>query len=358
MSVPLFAAPAQPLTQPLVVPFDEQRAPSAGAARLRRPSLPGLELDWLDLLAAALTVGKPDFLASLAHPPFGVFEAQRRIALILGNLTADGMRDGTTGIVRTAVYDESDPTEKAGVAYNVAMALTLCFARARLGIGYLTHVDVHFGTTGRTRPDLVDATDQRSFVEVKGATGTTLPGQRARALDQLRANRLGSRPRRVNMASCTGFRSSHRGDSPRLGLHIQHLVDPPTAAPISDSELRTYTHDLAANDVLAIFGPVALYIAAVTTGLLWFDRFDFPGRPRAVFRATAGDAEHIVVFDPYLRRLIGLETRTYRQTMQATKTRAMSFDEHDLRDLPYADVPLAVRGALTISVESIDAGWL
>lgn len=335
-----------------------------GSARLRKPSRPGLEIDWLDVLSAALTVGKPHFVAALAHPPYAIFEAQRRMALLLAHLMDHQMPDGGVGLVRTPVYDASDPTEKGAIAYSVGMTLALCFARARLGIGYLTHVDVRFGSSRVRRPDLVDATDDRSFVEAKGSSGPVPQDQMTSALDQLRANPIGRLALwRAATASCVGFRRLDRGDPERLSLHVQHLVRPPTPKSVTDAKLRAMSRDLANPLLVATFGPVATYLAATATGL--FDAVGFPAlrpRGRALWVVHGReDASYAVAFEPYLQRFIGLETSVYLRTMDAVKELGVSLEPHDLESPDYGirlhELGLEERGSLLLTAEPVPPWW-
>ena len=99
------------------------------------------DITWASLVWAAATVGRREKADVKKHPTLWKLEFSWRAAMLRSCLVA------TTGaaprLVRSAVYDGMDPSEKGAVSFFVGMAIAKHFAGALLGVPWLMHLDVY-----------------------------------------------------------------------------------------------------------------------------------------------------------------------------------------------------------------------
>lgn len=291
------------LLQPFAIPVDQQLAPPTGAAQLLPPgNSRDLNVDWADLLAAALTVGRPNFSALLSQHPHGFWEAQRRIMTILANIAPDG----SDGLARSPVYETSDGTEKASISYAIGMALALCVARDRFGIAHLMHFDEAHNIRQGRRPDLVDPLAiHDTFVEAKGSSSLPKQSQMAAALDQLRSPPPAVGPPTRGIATCAGFRALRGTRQERFVAHVQHFGHRPTAKRVGDAAISKMATVLAPQALVSCYGPLALWVVRPTSS-----------EPVFVERAST-EVRFVFRWEPQSRLCIGLEVDTLTRTLAA-----------------------------------------
>lgn len=117
-----------------------------------------LNTSWNDLVWAAVTVGRPNWLYVFRHGTASRYEALFRWSLLRMALEQSG--PAAVRLRRTAAARSLDPTEKGAVHYFVGMTMCKLFAAKLLQAPWALHVDV-FGAalgvmlTQRSRPDLV-----------------------------------------------------------------------------------------------------------------------------------------------------------------------------------------------------------
>ena len=314
------------------IPVDQQLAPAVGAAKLLPPGTStALDLDWVDLLAAALTVGKPNFSALLSQHPYGFWEAQRRITTILANLEHDGLGN----LVRSSVYRTSDGTEMAGISYAIGMTVALCVARDRFGISHLMHFDEAHGIRHGKRPDLVDPMAIRdTFVEAKGSSSFPKQSQMSSALDQLRTPPPKIGPPTTGIATCAGFRAPHGATQKRLVANVQHFGHRPLAKRVSDAAISGMAMLLAPQALVNCYGPLALWVVRPTSA-------------EPIFVEGVSTEERFVLrWEPQSRLCIGLEVETLTRTLAAISevSDAQGWQWPDLETSPLVTDAVGNRG--------------
>jgi hypothetical protein len=321
------------------IPVDQQLAPAVGAAKLLPPGTStALDLDWVDLLAAALTVGKPNFSALLSQHPYGFWEAQRRITTILANLEHDGLGN----LVRSSVYRTSDGTEMAGISYAIGMTVALCVARDRFGIAHLMHFDEAHGIRHGKRPDLVDPMAIRdTFVEAKGSSSFPKQSQMASALDQLRTPPPKIGPPTTGIATCAGFRAPHGVTQKRLVAHVQYFGHRPMAKRVSDATISKIAPLLAQEALVSCYGPLALWVV----------------RPDSS-SAVAGERlrshdQCVLAWEPTSHLWMGLEVGTLYKALGAIREMSDAYEWSwpDIDSLPRISGRVIHRGPLAFLLD-------
>lgn len=214
-----------------------------------------LDLEWSDLLWAAITIGRPNVTYVFQHGDASIHEALFRVFMIK---TALGQVGGSRRFQRTAAFKALDPTEKGAVSYFLGMAVCKFFASRLLNTPWLLHLDV-FGSqlsaatkSGRSRPDLIgqDTSGAWHAFETKGRSG--MPSSEDKLKAKTQAERLVS----VNGTACTlqiGSFAFFRKDALEF-----YWRDPEPAAPekldpikikVTDKDWAAYyTHALALED--------------------------------------------------------------------------------------------------------------
>jgi hypothetical protein len=138
-----------------------------------------LSFDASDLARALFVTGRAPGDRQ-AHGFTSVWEWIHRTTL----MPAYVRRDRAGRLLKSALAESLDRSEKIGVSYALGQALTEIFCEQHLGVRYLMHVDryaarwnVRFGS-GRSRPDLFGITPGGAWVvaEAKGRSNAMEPG--------------------------------------------------------------------------------------------------------------------------------------------------------------------------------------
>ena len=116
-----------------------------------------LDLNWSDLLWAALTVGRACWTDVWKHGSSSDYEAIFRCSLVKMAVTT---ANAGKWLHPTATFRNMDPSEKAAVNYFLGMIVCKLFATELLNTPWLLHLDVyhpvlHPVRRGKSRPDLV-----------------------------------------------------------------------------------------------------------------------------------------------------------------------------------------------------------
>ncbi len=195
-----------------------------------------LSCTWPDLALAAVIVGKSGWYDLLRHGRASVHEVLWRVALLRAVL-----REEPTGhLAKTTLYDHGlDTTEKGMVSYWLAMTTAMAFARSRLDVAWMVHVD-HILRENRLalrgkRPDLIGCSRSVDLhvVEAKGRTH----GFAQRAIDAGKGQLADSRYRFLSPTGAT-TPYVHHSYFDRSGRELAvHVEDPepggrPTYVPV------------------------------------------------------------------------------------------------------------------------------
>ena len=193
-----------------------------------------LRTGWGELLAAALTVGRPSTAFAFRHGNSSLHEARFRIALVYMALEQARY---TGKLRRSNVFMALDPTEKGAVSYFLGMAVCKLFASRLLNVPWLLHLDVfrdqlRWVTLGRSRPDLVgqDHRGRWHAFECKGRSSVPSAAERYKATAQAgRVVSVDSKSCRLHVGAISYFRQDE------LEFHWQdpEPVEPERLEPIS-----------------------------------------------------------------------------------------------------------------------------
>lgn len=151
-----------------------------------------MDVDWDDLLWAAITVGRPNRFYVFRHGHSSAYEAIFRSSLVRMAVeeSASGRR-----YYRTPACRSLDPSEKGAVNYFLGLTLCKLFADRQLGTPWLLHLDVfrnslnpQLSSTERSRPDLVGQLQGGDWIafESKGRVSTPDSQTKQKAKEQAR----------------------------------------------------------------------------------------------------------------------------------------------------------------------------
>lgn len=150
-----------------------------------------LVTSWNELLAAAVTVGRPNRHYVFRHGRASRYEALFRWSLVRMALEQSGPR--VRRLRRTAAARTLDPSEKGAVSYFLGLILCKLFAERLLNTPWLLHLDVFRPLlnpvlVGRSRPDLVGEMTGGGWValESKGRASPPDANAKDKAKDQAR----------------------------------------------------------------------------------------------------------------------------------------------------------------------------
>lgn len=132
-----------------------------------------LTLTWKDLVWAAITVGKPGGSYLFTHGWHSLSDIISRTHAIYANL-----RTSKGGLVKSSLYDASDPTEKGATSYFIGMLIAKLACDRLLGTPFLFHfsmtgpMGIPVRMRGTLEPDLVGLLRNGNWivVEAKGRT--------------------------------------------------------------------------------------------------------------------------------------------------------------------------------------------
>jgi hypothetical protein len=131
-----------------------------------------LNVDWFDLVWAAVSVGKLGLDDLMAHGQFSIDEIRSRYYLIYSHLMQN-----QGAIIKSPLYESMDSTEKGAASYFIGMAASKLVGAFLLEVPWLVHLEkiqaiYDIGLSGRSRPDLLGKNNQGKWVvfEAKGRT--------------------------------------------------------------------------------------------------------------------------------------------------------------------------------------------
>lgn len=150
-----------------------------------------LTTNWNEVLAAALTVGRPSTYHVFRHGPSSFHEAIFRLSLVRMAIEQDWYGRPC----RTAAFAALDPTEKGMVSYFLGMVFCKLFAEKRLGAPWLLHLDVFRNqigarNLGRSRPDLVGQTLSGDWLAFESKGRSSAPSSSDKSKAKAQAQRL------------------------------------------------------------------------------------------------------------------------------------------------------------------------
>ncbi|MEL1249093.1 hypothetical protein [Aurantiacibacter gilvus] len=134
-------------------------------------------VDELDLLWAALTVGRPNRQTVYAHGQYSIDEAMFRQAMVRANLRLDWPG---SYLMHSPSFAALDPTEKGWVNFSLGMIFAKIFAAKFLGVPWLIHFKWYaqnspvWMPSGGSTPDFVGpnpSTGEYHVIEAKGRVG-------------------------------------------------------------------------------------------------------------------------------------------------------------------------------------------
>lgn len=173
-----------------------------------------LQTNWDDLMWAAITIGRPDWVHVFGYGNSSVYEAIFRWAMLRTALEQSGPT--AYRLRRTPAARALDPTEKGAINYFVGMVMCKLFAARLLNAPWMLHLDV-FGAaittvmTGRSRPDLVgqiNGTNQWIAMESKGRISSPDANAKTKAKNQaLRITSVAGVPPTYNIGAISFLRN-------------------------------------------------------------------------------------------------------------------------------------------------------
>jgi len=169
-----------------------------------------------ELLWAAITVGRANFLDVLAHGQYSEYELIYRISMILANLK----RTQQNHLEKSPAFLHLDPSEKGAISYFLGMSVCKLFADRLLNAPWLLHFDVyrawldisqHIGT--RKKPDLIgwDYAGNWVVLESKGRTNGFSPDLLVKGKDQAQSIDSINGLRPLQIAAVTHFAEGFLG---------------------------------------------------------------------------------------------------------------------------------------------------
>lgn len=196
--------------QPVQIEFESEDFPA-------NRSLSGsgtLDVNWGDLIWAALTIGRPNLRTVLMHGKSSFYEAIFRISLIRMALEETGTY--RRRLCRTPAFNALDPSEKGSVNYFIGMAICKLFASKKLHTPWLLHIDVYRNQlpphvfSGRSRPDLTgqqNGTNSWHVFESKGRASTPDSDTKEKAKEQAWAMTFSGVPSSLHIGAITYYRN-------------------------------------------------------------------------------------------------------------------------------------------------------
>lgn len=138
-----------------------------------------IQLEWSELIHAAITIGRRSWDDVLAHYYHSTQEMSFRYHMIHAFLKAENNQ-----LMLSEAYKTLDPSEKGAVNYFIGMILTKVFASKLFDTNWLMHLDAYEGNfyqsgsihitpvdiTNKSRPDFVgiDSSGRFNIFEAKG----------------------------------------------------------------------------------------------------------------------------------------------------------------------------------------------
>jgi hypothetical protein len=167
-----------------------------------------LDVRFLDVFAAALTVGRPSWPEVMRYGFYSRAELVYRTFQILANLVPR-----YSGLARSPGYDGLDPSEKAAVSYSCGLTFAKLAAERLFAVPFLQHIacyppdSIQYATTRRLDLAGMDASGRWYVVEAKGRSNGVEATLLAEAKQQTRGVRsVAGKPPYLRLAMAAGFR--------------------------------------------------------------------------------------------------------------------------------------------------------
>jgi len=132
-----------------------------------------IQIDWVDLVWAAITYGKRDASQLIAFQWHSLAELVVKAHSVYAYL-----RSGSTGYEKSDLYSSLDATEKGAASYFLGMTMCKIFADQKLSTPWLFHLSlatsngasIVFNKMSKERPDLIGLTTGNDWIvaEAKG----------------------------------------------------------------------------------------------------------------------------------------------------------------------------------------------
>jgi hypothetical protein len=132
-----------------------------------------LEIQWTDLVWAAITTGKRNASYWKSHPCQSLAEAVSRAWYLYAHLKTNKAGE----LEKSKLYDSMDPTEKVGASYFLGMTFAKLASEVLLDTPWLFHVslatEIISYAPGKSRPDFLGQTKSLDWIvlEAKGRSG-------------------------------------------------------------------------------------------------------------------------------------------------------------------------------------------
>ena len=150
-----------------------------------------LPVSWRDIIWASISVGKLDLADIFGHHIFSFREQAMKYYLVYANL-----KQCSTAICKTSLYDSLDATEKGFTSYFIGMMCAKLVGAFLLRTPWLVHLKKlkryhNLGLVGRRQPDLVGQDTRGGWVvvEAKGRTNSFSQAALNKAKQQTRSLR-------------------------------------------------------------------------------------------------------------------------------------------------------------------------
>jgi hypothetical protein len=131
-----------------------------------------LNVDWRDIIWAAISVGKMSYSDLFTHGQFSVDDIRSREFLVYANLMGNGVH-----VCRSPLYETLDPSEKSAVSYFIGMMSAKIVGMYLLDTPWLVHLEkirslYNIRLIGTSKPDLIGENKNGDWiiVEAKGRT--------------------------------------------------------------------------------------------------------------------------------------------------------------------------------------------
>jgi len=151
------------------------------------------EFSWDDILWAAMTVGRANWLHVFQYGNSSLWEAICRIAMVRMTLCTDLNH---TNFFCTSAFRALDPSEKGAVSYFIGMAMCKLLSERFLQVPWLMHLDVYRSQinvsllSGRSRPDLIGPSLSGDWVVFESKGRSSKPDREDKNKAKIQASRI------------------------------------------------------------------------------------------------------------------------------------------------------------------------
>lgn len=173
-----------------------------------------LQIQEVDLLHAAYTVGRANRFSILRHGIYSIYEMIYRTAMIRANLLEN--RSGY--LTKSPAYKSLDPSEKGAVSYFIGMTVVKLLAEFKLDVPYIMHLEVYENIirrrvgnityrNGLSRPDFIAMNNSLEWFvfESKGRSNNITSGLIEDAKEQSKMIRTIGGIRPIIKSACVSY---------------------------------------------------------------------------------------------------------------------------------------------------------